>query len=521
MPVFITVETYRTTSGPFPNTILQDDTLSLQSLTVGEILALNTKGIIGIDSLDNALSFTVEQFQALDSSVGLDPSDQVALADTGAHIGAVDPSFLSHLDTIGVIAISPSDEVLSLDVPQFLALGGMQIDTNTVATLADSGSAISGLDTFQLGALAGAGIDTIDATDAGFDLTAAQAKAIAGGVALSTGDTVRIVDTGANIATISALQFAALGSGIDKIDASGALSLRVDQYLAIPAGVLESSDSITLVDTGAHIAALSPSAFGALFANGIDQIDSNTLFLTLSVAQYQALSPTALALTGSDTITIKDTGANLAGMSEADFLGLGDPQHRPSRCQRQCPHPQRTEVHQSRHHQARRPRFRHAFRLRRQPRRSEFRISRRKARRRPPRLHDSISLFVQDVLDLGTVALASDGTVTVADSELNLEALTVPQINTLGSKHVDILDSGHRRPAADRRPGGGPRTSNGIVLEFHRHGNPLRLRRQHRRSFRGPDRRPRRHQCRHDRLLGGAWSPLTVGAIQCARRRRR
>jgi hypothetical protein len=70
-----------------------------------------------------------------------------------------------------------------------------------------------------------------------------------------------------------------------------------------------SSDTVTLADTGANIAALSAVAFGNLAANGIDKINATDNVLSLSVAQYQALGVVTLA--AGDVITLADTGANI------------------------------------------------------------------------------------------------------------------------------------------------------------------------------------------------------------------
>src|SRR4051794_12537490 len=313
MTTFLTVADYVALSGSYPLTgdtfILQDDSANLQALGTIDIAALDDNGISGIDSLDDALSFTVAQFQALDSGVALDPSDFVVLADTGTNIGAAPASFFTTLNSIGVAAIAPSDSVLSLTVLQYQALGSVLIDSSAFVTLADLGTNIAGLSANQMAALAGAGIDEIDASNDVLGLTAAQAKALAGTIALTAGDVVTIVDTGANIATITASQFAAL-TGVDKIDASDdVLSLSVAQYLAIPAGVLTGGDTITLFDTGAHIGTLTAVQFAALTTNGIDKIDASLNSLALTVAQYQALLTTSVLLTSTDIVSLRDTGA--------------------------------------------------------------------------------------------------------------------------------------------------------------------------------------------------------------------
>ncbi len=61
----------------------------------------------------------------------------------------------------------------------------------------------------QIGALAGKGIDIIDATDNVLSLTVAQEQAL-GTVTLTGADIVTLADTGANIAALTAAQIGAL-----------------------------------------------------------------------------------------------------------------------------------------------------------------------------------------------------------------------------------------------------------------------------------------------------------------------
>ena len=64
-------------------------------------------------------------------------------------------------------------------------------------------SAIAGLTAAQIGALAGKGIDAIDASDDLLALSVAQYTAL-GAVTLTAGDTVTLADTGAAIKTADA-----------------------------------------------------------------------------------------------------------------------------------------------------------------------------------------------------------------------------------------------------------------------------------------------------------------------------
>jgi hypothetical protein len=124
----------------------------------------------------------------------------------------------------------------------------------------------------------------------------------------SSSDTVTLADTGANIAALSAVAFGNLAAnGIDKINATdNVLSLSVAQYQALGVVTLAAGDVITLADTGANITTLSATDMAALADAGIDRIDATDNTLNLTVAQYQALG--TVALTASDTVTLVGTG---------------------------------------------------------------------------------------------------------------------------------------------------------------------------------------------------------------------
>ena len=95
-------------------------------------------------------------------------------------------------------------------------------------------------------------------------VTAAQAAALVAtgspGLSIATGDIVTLSDSGANISGLVAGQIGQLGAhGIDTIDATDdVLSLTVTQYQALGAVTLTAADVVTLADTGANIAALTP-----------------------------------------------------------------------------------------------------------------------------------------------------------------------------------------------------------------------------------------------------------------------
>ena len=264
--------------------------------------------------------------------------------------------------------------------PALIATGspGLSIATDDIVTLSDTGANISGLTAGEVGQLGTHGIDTIDATNNVLSLTVAQYQAL-GAVTLTGSDLVTLADTGANIAALSPAQIGDLAAnGIDTIDAiDNTLQLTLQQYDFLGTVTLTSADTITMVLASGEFGALAPEisrpmrlllstcwtltggptplcrsprsagrgaachvpgryrhcrycdAFGlapdgpALVAgpHGIDKIDATDHVLSLTLEQYQALN--TVALTSADAVTVTLTSAQFSALGAADFTTFG------------------------------------------------------------------------------------------------------------------------------------------------------------------------------------------------------
>jgi Ca2+-binding RTX toxin-like protein len=299
---------------------LADTASAIAALTAADFAALAGKGIDLIDSTGNALILTVAQYLAL-GTVTLTSADTVTLADTGATLGALSVGAFALLGSKGIDRIDATDNVLTLSVARYQALGTVALTAGDTVTLADTAAAIAALTAADFAAMAGKGIDRIDSTSNSLILNAAQYQAL-GTIVLTAADTVTLSDAGAAIAALTVADFAALaGKGVDRIDATNnALTISLAQYQALGAVALTASDTVTLADTGAALGALSVGAISLLGGKGIDRIDATDDVLALSVARYQALGP--VALTAADTVTLADTGAAIAALTAADIGAL-------------------------------------------------------------------------------------------------------------------------------------------------------------------------------------------------------
>jgi RTX calcium-binding nonapeptide repeat (4 copies) len=353
---------------------LSDSSANLLTLNFATLAAA---GIDQIDATDNALTVSVAQYTAL-GAVAFTAGDTVTISDTVANISGLDYATLAAKN---IDVLNATGGTLALDLAHYNQLGAVIFSAASSITLADTGSSIAALSAVQIGQLAAHGIDTIDTTDNALTLNAAQFAAL-GTIVLAAGDTVTLADTGASLA---ALDFATLAAkGVDVLDATdNAMSLTVAKYQSLGTVTLTQADTVTLADTGAHIAALTAAQIGALAAAGIDKIDASNNLLSLSVAQFAALG--TVALTGTDTVTLLDTGANLQMLDFSTLAAKG------------------VDILDA--------------------------------------SDNVLSLTAAQFQSLGTVALKSTDTVTLLDTGAHIAALTVGQFNALAAKGIDILDA--------------------------------------------------------------------------------
>ena len=181
-------------------------------------------------------------------------------------------------------------------------------------TLADTAAHLQGLAPAKIALLAGKGVDRLDSTTESLDLSVAQYQAL-GAVALTAADTVRLADSGATLAALTALQIGGLAAkGIDEIDATNdALTLNADQATALGDVAIAQLDLVTVADSGSRLGALTTADFAAFNAVQIDRLDATDNALSLTVDQFNALG--LITLAPDDALTLSGT----AGDDDLDF----------------------------------------------------------------------------------------------------------------------------------------------------------------------------------------------------------
>lgn len=250
-----------------------------------------------IDATDDLINLNVAQELAADSKLVL--GDTIIIADIGANIAAMTAAQLGS-DKIDVIDVT-GDNAVSLTAAQEVAADAVLLAIDTISVI-DIGANIALMSAAELGS---GNIDTIDASDNAITLNAAQE--VAADAKLVVGDAVTVLDSGDNIAGMSAGQ---LGSTkIDTIDAvNDAITLTAAQEIAASAKLV-AADLITIADTSANI----NTNMAALLADTkVDYIDSTQDGTTLVLTTAQELVAANMAkLEATDLITVGDTSANI------------------------------------------------------------------------------------------------------------------------------------------------------------------------------------------------------------------
>ncbi len=251
-------------------------------------------------------------------------------------------------------------------------------------TISDTSVALQTLD---FASLKNNRVDRIDATDGVLALSVAQYQALKS-VKLAADDVVTLLDAGQTIACLTLTETQALASkGIDIIDASDdALTLSVEQLTALGTVALSGGDTVTLRDTGAALAGLTMEQILALTNKGIDAI--NVIgSVALTVAQATALVAAGLTFTSGSDVSVVDTGAALSSLTAEQIAALAD------------------------------------------NRIDAFDAS-----------DNTLTLSLEQLKALGTVTLTDDDRVTLSDTGAAVSSLSPYELTALASKGVDVVD---------------------------------------------------------------------------------
>lgn len=243
--------------------IISCNSSDVSQLSANYLTILGAKGVDKLDSTDNKLVLSFEQYQAL-GMIALVAGDQVTVTLGLNDLAVLRDSQIADMATKNVdeLALSVSGKVLASFSPQSIA------------------------------ALSDRGVDIIDASDNALALTLSQYNAL-NGMKLTAADSVTLNATYEEIAGLSDAQIADLRT--------------------------KGVDVLALKETGLVLGALAGDQLSALAAKGVNVVDALDDKLTLTAAQYASLN--TIRLSAADAVTIS-SGASYTLSSEADHLTL-------------------------------------------------------------------------------------------------------------------------------------------------------------------------------------------------------
>jgi hypothetical protein len=284
---------------------ISDSAAAIEALTVAQIDALSNVDLF--DATGNRLSLTVAQALAI-GGARLNKADTIKIVDTADNINQAMGGLLEMADKIDGIDTSDAGTV-KMTVDQFKVLGTRGLQTSDRIEVADSGANLqAGLSTLTSHA---AKIDAIAATDGKVVLTAQAAVLLAD--KLRESDHVTVADTGQKLGA----GMARLLPHLDKIDAIDAtddkLKLNTAQQAAVTGARLSDGDVVTVADSGTKISASLAALLKDKFK--LDLLDASDNRLQLSAAQVAELGVSKL--NASDNLTVTDTAAGLAAQWSA------------------------------------------------------------------------------------------------------------------------------------------------------------------------------------------------------------
>ena len=289
------------------------------ALTATDIVGMAAQGVTAIASNSGNLALTVDQYLHL-GSIAVNPP--ALIRDTAANIEAMTTDQLLGMAAKNIKILQSTDGPLMLSPDQYTSLGGVLLPTDHSTTLQASAADILALSTGFIGGLYAGGVSQLIGTSA-VTLSAAQAAAL-GRVTVSAASAT-LADTAGNIIGLTNKQLGALAdSGFSNIDASDdALTLTTAQFRAIGPVALSAGDTVTVKDTWANVSALDLSTLGA---KNVDFITVTNGSFSITAAQYTALlaggahlaGPAMATLTGSGIAALDLSGLAANGISKID-----------------------------------------------------------------------------------------------------------------------------------------------------------------------------------------------------------
>ncbi|MDO6965660.1 Ig-like domain-containing protein [Rhizobium alvei] len=338
---------YDSDSGKYYTRVFQHDSdLALLSGTASAISALTTADVSDLDAVGistitvsdgGAVSLSKELTVSLLNVSGLtiDGASSVTLADSGSAIAAIGVTRIADLTNLGVTAVNASDDVVSLTLEQAsaYATAGLAFASEDVVTITIGTSDLLSLSASDLSDLASMGATIFDVAGDELALTLEQLDLITGqGFSFDSSDTLTIADNQINVSVLTLTEIAALGGhGVTRIDLTDdpdttPLWLSLEQAEAFIAEniVFAADNSVTVSMTASEAQSLDSDDIATLADFNIDRVFASGA-ISIDVSQFLAYLEYGIEIdAGIEDVTLADTGANLAALTDSQIEHLAD-----------------------------------------------------------------------------------------------------------------------------------------------------------------------------------------------------
>ncbi|WP_414471238.1 M10 family metallopeptidase C-terminal domain-containing protein [Microvirga sp. M2] len=297
---------------------LSETAAFISGMSVGQIIMLGSRGFKSLDAgSTGTIVFSVEQLRASANlnviHQGITSGNTVALLDTRDNLGLLTPAEFAALKSQCVKLIDVKDGEIGISFSRLRQLDpSIKFATDDKVSATGSSTELADLSDVQFAALRAQGVDFLDASNP-VTLSHHQAWSLTQfGLPYVADDKVTVLGA---IGDFTAAELAALGAkGADVLDADQDNDLDATVLTSAKAAavagtrmVFAADDTVTIADSGANLARLTAAQFAKLAAGGVDMLDSTTNSIALTSAQYAALG--SIRFAAGDHVTIGWTGS--------------------------------------------------------------------------------------------------------------------------------------------------------------------------------------------------------------------
>lgn len=279
---------------------LSDGVAALSSLSAGDIADLAAVGVSKV-VVEQALALTVSQFTAYaQHGIDVQPlNGNISVHDAGANFAALAADAIAGLSGLGITILDATDNmaVLSLATIKAYAAADAHFARDDRVVMVVTAASLSATSAGDLALAKAFGVTAITVAGSVLDLTVATAERVRSvGLSLDSDVTARIVDTAANLLSLSFH----------------------DVSIYREMGI----DGLRLVDSGSVIAGLSLANIANLAGRSVSEVDVTNGTVTLTLSQANQFAASEIVFDAADTVVVTASSASLSDPDTLDLIGL-------------------------------------------------------------------------------------------------------------------------------------------------------------------------------------------------------